>query len=250
LAFELEPIAHQLDAIRTTVEQTGVFGVVGDTAYEIVAGARVNLTGGVGVTRVTNALGQFAVDTVKPGANLLEVTKEGFKPRLISFTQPAKGGTKLAIWLTPLPAGASAKASDFDNRTIAALFDFRARSRFRRMDAVIVTREMLAKYGPGMGLGDAINALPGAISKGARARDFTAIFVDEMQFPDSTLNSILADDVELVELYPPGTSAVIQDTMPARKRRAYTSISQMRGAGAGGSAIPAAPFVARIWLRR
>ncbi|MDQ8154766.1 MAG: carboxypeptidase-like regulatory domain-containing protein [Gemmatimonadota bacterium] len=91
-SVDLEPIAHQLDAIRTSVEQTGVFGVVGDTAYEVVVGARVHLTEGVLGARVANELGQFAIDTVKPGANLLEVQKERFKPRLVSFTQPAGGG--------------------------------------------------------------------------------------------------------------------------------------------------------------
>lgn len=249
LSVDLEPIAHQLDAIRTSVEQTGVFGVVGDTAYEVVAGARVHLTAGVLVARVTNELGQFAIDTVKPGANLLEVQKEGFKPRLVSFTQPAKGGTKLAIWMMPLPAGANPQSSDFENRTIAALFDFKSRARYRRMEAIIATREMLAKYGPGMRLSDAIDALPGAVTKGARARDFKVIFVDEMQSPDSTLDSFQADDVELVELYPPGSNAVT-DALPYTKRRSYTSLSRMAPAGAGGSEIPAAPFVARIWLRR
>jgi len=249
VSVALEPIAHQLDAIRTTVAQTGVFGVVGDTAYEVVAGARVHLTAGAMDVRVTNALGQFAIDTVNPGANMLEVVKEGFRPRLVSFTQPAKGGIKLAIWMTPLPVGAAAPASGFENRTIAALFDFRSRARYRRMDAVIATREMLAKYGPGMRLSDAIDAMPGTVTREARARDFKVIFVDAMQSPDSTLDDYHADDVEMVELYPPGSNFVT-GALPYTKRRGPTSISRLRAAGPGVSEIPAAPSVAWIWLRR
>jgi len=129
LAVTLEPIAQQLDAVRTVTEQTGLFGVVGDTAYDVVQDARVSITAGTGAERLTNALGQFAFETVKPGANFLEVRKAGFKPRLISFMQPEKGGTKLAIWMTPLGPHDGAGKSEFENRTVQALFDFRSRSR-------------------------------------------------------------------------------------------------------------------------
>lgn len=251
LTVELEPLAQVLDAMRTEVEQSGIFGVVGDTAFDIVAGARVTLTNRSSGDRVTNALGQFAMDTVRPGANMLEVRKPGFKPRLLSFMHPPKGGTQLAIWMTPLPPGASLKASELPNRTVQALFDYRGRARWQNSGAAIITRELLTKYGTGMRLDQAIEQMPSQYVRGVRVRTFR-VMVDGDTMPSMTVADFNADDVELVELYPPGTNflAAIRSGRGMRRTNPPQSISRMRGAGAGAEIPPDPVGVAWIWLRR
>ena len=252
ITVELEPIAHQLDAMRTEVEQAGLFGVVGDTAYAVIAGAHVSLIVGAGVQRETNELGQFAIDSVKPGANMLDVRKAGFAPRLLSFMHPPKGGTRVAIWMRPLPPGWRARDSELPNFVEQALFDFRLRTRWKANDAAIITRELLTRYGTGMRLSDAIDRMPGQLTKGARARDFT-VEVDGKALPDVfTLADFNADDVEMVELFPPGTNFTALRAEQRRMRRTnpVTSISAARGAGAGTQPQVVRVGEAHIWLRR
>lgn len=251
VAVELEPVAQPLDAMRTEVEQSGVFGVVGDTAFGIIAGARVTLTNRSSGDRLTNELGQFAMDTVKAGPNMLEVRKPGFKPRLLSFMHPPKGGTRLAIWMTPLPPGSSPKASELPNRTVQALYDYRGRTRWRNSGAAIITRELLTKHGTGMRLDQAIEQMPAQYARGVRVRRFI-VMVDGDSMPGMTLADFNADDVEIVELYPPGTdlSSAIRAGRGMRRTNPPQSISRMRGAGAGAQAPPARVGSAWIWLRR
>ena len=246
LEMALEPIAQQLDAVRTSTEQTGVFGVVGDTAYEIVQDARVRLTAGGDGERLTNPLGQFAFETVQAGANFLEVRKAGFKPRLISFMQPAKGGTKLAIWMTPLGPHDAEGRSEFENRTVTALYDFRARARYKNSGAAIVTRDMLAKYGIGRRLSETLDGMPGSLTKGIQSRDVGRVIQDEIEVQGFTLQDFNADDVELVELYPAGTDLASSIRSGSSMRRT-TSMTSMSGSGTRSAT---AGSVARVWLRR
>lgn len=204
--------------MRTSTEQAGVLGVVGDRAFE----------------------------TVPAGANFLEVRKAGFKPRLISFLQPAKGGTKLAIWMTPLgPHDADGK-SEFANRPVVALYDFRARARYGKSGAAVITRDMLATYGIGRRLSDAIDGMPGSLTKGVQSRDIGRVIQDEIEVQGFTLQGFDADDVEMVELYPAGTdlASAIRTGSSMRRTTAMTSMSGsgVRSASAGS--------VARVWLRR
>ena len=251
LTVEVEPVAQRLDAMRTEVEQTGVFGVVGDTAFAIVAGARVSLLSGGSSDRVTNELGQFAMDTVKAGANMLQVRMEGYRPRLLSFMHPPKGGTRLAIWLTPLPPGASLRESELPHRTTQALFDYRGRSRWRNSGAAIITRELLTKHGTGMRLDEAVERMPAQYIRGVRIRSFT-VMVDGESMPGLTVADFNADDVEMVELYPPGTdfASAVRSGRGMRRTNPPQSISLMRGAGAGAERPPDPVGTAWIWLRR
>ena len=220
--------------------------MVGDTAYEIVQGARVNLTTATDAERLTNPLGQFAFETVKPGANFLEVRKAGFKPRLISFMQPDKGGTKLAIWMTPLGPGDSEGKSEFENRLVTALFDFRARSRYKNSGAAIITRDMLAKYGIGRRLSEAIDGMPPSLTKGIVARDIDRVIQDDIEIPGFTLQDFNADDVEMVELYPAGSDLASSIRSGSSMRRT-TSMTSMSGSG---SRSATAGSIAHVWLRR
>lgn len=250
LVAELEPIPMQLNAVYTEAEQSGLFGVVGDTAFNVIAGARIALTAGRKQEAATNDLGQFAVDSVGKGPNFLQVTKPGYRPRLLSFSQPAKGGSKLAIWMKPLPADASKRDGELENRVHQALFDFRARTSFKSTKATIITRETLVKYGIGLTLGDALNRMPGSVTKNLRA-DGWVLVVDETEAPGMSLFDYFSDDVEMLELYPPCSDiASMMRTWNRSCRMNVQSMSLARGAGAGVVAPSDAVPVARIWLRR
>jgi hypothetical protein len=103
----------------------------------------------------------------------------------------------------------------------------------------------------GLRLSDADDRMPWQLTQGVRSHGFSVV-VDEISAPGWTLDDFNADDVELVELYPPGPNFAVAMRAGASIRRSQppTSISSARGAGAGTMGMPGASSVARIWLRR
>ena len=211
---ELEEMPQRLDAAITSVEQTGVFGVIGDTAFNVLVGAEVSIAGRTGSMR-TDSSGAFFFDPVRPGANLLEVRARGFKPRILSFTMPKKGGTKLAVWMTPVRFGLTDKQitreSDFDNMFKSDLADFGRRQAWKTTRAGVTSREEMAKHTPHMSLSDAVAFLPELSQKGLRVKRpdgggyvYCAI-VDGIARRDddgNVLDWYTTDEVESLELYP------------------------------------------------
>ncbi len=204
LTVTMEPTPQQLDAVRTEVEQTALFGVVGDTAYDIVAGADVSTIVHKATTK-TNEKGQFFFDPIQPGADMVEVKKFGYRPRILSFTVPPKGGQKIVIWLTPLPSGldsaAMAAMSRLSNRVVQSLWEFG----FRRRTSNVVksrfaTREMLADRALGIRLEDALQLLPnfGGISNS----DIVCLVSDGQVFTGRGVEGLIADEVETLEILP------------------------------------------------
>jgi hypothetical protein len=202
VTIRMEQVSQVLDAVRSAVAQTGLFGVVGDTAYDIVAGATVS-TVVHKATTVTNQKGQFSFDPVQTGADMVDVRKVGFRPRLVSFTMPPKGGQRVAIWLTPLPPGLDAaalrRASRPSNALVQELFDFR----LRRLTAssarsMFATREQLAQYAIGMLASDALRYLPrfGTV----RADDIACVIIDGVMALGSTLYDFSTNEIETLEV--------------------------------------------------
>lgn len=213
---ELEEMPQRLDAAITKVEQTGVFGVIGDTAFNILVRAQVTLAGKNG-DKLTDSTGAFFFDPVRPGANLLEVRARGFKPRIVSFDMAKKGGSKLAVWLTPLRLGLTdrqiSRESDFDNFLKSDLAYFDRRQRWKTTKAGVSSREEMSRYAPHMSLGDAVQFLPSMTMKGIRAKSagvgiiFCAV-VDGIVRADPSGNILdwyTTDEVETLEIYPPNS---------------------------------------------
>jgi hypothetical protein len=164
VSITMEPLPQILDAVRSATEQTGLFGVVGDTAFNIVQGASVSTIVHKS-TALTNERGQFFFDPVQAGADMVDVRKLGFRPRIVSFTMPPKGGQRVAIWLTPLPNGLDEKSirrmSAPSNALVQELFDFGQRRRWASSArSMFATREMLAQYASGMKADEALRYLP------------------------------------------------------------------------------------------
>ena len=197
----MEPVPQVLDAIRNATEQTGLFGVVGDTAFDIVTGATVS-TIVHHATTTTNEKGQFYFDPVKPGQDMVDVRKLGYRPRIVSFTMPVKGGQRVAIWLTPLPSGLDARTmrrlSAPSNALVQELFDFGQRRRWSSSArSMFATREQLAEYTSGMRADDALAHLPRFGI--ARAEDVDCVLVDGT-VSGAGLEDYATDEIETLEI--------------------------------------------------
>jgi carboxypeptidase family protein len=160
----MEPLPQVLDVVRSATEQSGLFGVVGDTGFTLIEGASVATI--VHKSKaLTNDKGQFFFDPVQAGADVVDVRKLGFRPRIVSFTMPPKGGQRLAIWLTPLPSGLDDKSvrqmSAPSNALVQELFDFSMRRHWASSArSMFATREILAQYASGMTAEEALRYLP------------------------------------------------------------------------------------------
>jgi hypothetical protein len=201
LDITMEPVPQALDAVRSATAQTGLFGIVGDTAFDIIPGATVS-TIVHRATSTTNEKGQFYFDPVKPGADMVDVRKVGYRPRIVSFTMPPKGGQRVAIWLTPLPAGLDERAmrrlSAHSNALMQELFDFSQRRRWASSTrSMFATREQLAEYASGMRADDAIEHLPrfGIV----RPDDIDCVIVDGTMAP-GFLQDYAANEIETLEI--------------------------------------------------
>jgi hypothetical protein len=197
----MEQVPQILDAVRNQTEQTGLFGVVGDTAFDIVQGAAVSTVMHKD-TKTTNEKGQFFFDPVKPGPDMVDVRKLGYRPRVVSYTMPVKGGQRVAIWLTPLPAGLDERAmrrlSAPSNALVQELFDIGLRRRWASSTrSMFATREQLALYARGMRLDEAIRYLPkfGTV----RPYDIDCVIVDG-SMASGFFDQYTADEIETLEV--------------------------------------------------
>jgi hypothetical protein len=206
----MEPLPQVLDVVRSATEQTGLFGVVGDTAFNIIQGANVSTIVHKS-SAVTNDKGQFFFDPVQPGADMVDVRKLGFRPRIVSFTMPPKGGQRVAIWLTPLPGGLDDKSvrrmSAPSNALVQELFDFGQRRRWASSArSMFATREVLAQYASGMTAEEALRYLPrfGTV----RPYDIDCVIVDGTMaagfFDQYYTNEIESLEITAVGLLSPG----------------------------------------------
>jgi hypothetical protein len=200
--FELQQIAQMLEAMRTEVPESGLSGIVGDTAFDIVPGA--SITSVVHRTGVlSNEKGQFVIDPEAPGADMLLVQRPGFHPRLVSFTMPAKGGLKLVVWLTPIDAQLSGDArralSEPSISLLQALQDFGQRRRYApAATTTFATREQFARYAPHMSLLSATRYLPRFQRLGSG--DVRCVIVDGHVLMGQGLELFNSDEVETLEI--------------------------------------------------
>jgi hypothetical protein len=201
VTITMEPVPQVLDAVRTATVQTGLFGVVGDTAFDIVPGASVTTIVHHAST-TTNEKGQFYFDPVKPGSDMVDVRKLGYRPRIVSFTMPVKGGQRVAIWLTPLPAGLDERAlrrmSAPSNALVQELFDFGQRRRWASSTrSMFATREQLAEYASGMRADEALAHLPrfGTV----HPEDIDCVLVDGT-ISGEGLENYAANEIETLEI--------------------------------------------------
>jgi hypothetical protein len=91
--------AYALPPVVTTSTRTGLSGVVGDTAYNVIADAEITVLATDRHTR-SDSTGAFYLP-VKPGRHVVRVSRPGYAPRMVSVTIPTDSGRRIVVWLTP-----------------------------------------------------------------------------------------------------------------------------------------------------
>lgn len=114
----LVPLPNRLPPVITTADRGGLSGVIGDTTFSALKGARIEVIGS-GRATTTDSAGEFFVD-VNTGKYMVKVSHAGFATRLVSVTVPVMQGKRMQLWLTP-----AARAST--NRDEAAVRALQAR---------------------------------------------------------------------------------------------------------------------------
>jgi hypothetical protein len=98
-AFALVPLPYLLRPVVTTVARGGLSGVVGDTAFNALAGAIVRVLGH-GEYAVTDSTGAFHIP-IKAGSYVVDVKDPGFADRLVSVIVPRDSGERIRVTLAP-----------------------------------------------------------------------------------------------------------------------------------------------------
>jgi hypothetical protein len=98
-AFALMPLAYLLRPVVTTVARGGLSGVVGDTSFNALPGADVQLLGHESRT-VTDSTGSFYMP-VRAGSYVVRVRDRGYADRLVSVIVPDDSGERIRVTLAP-----------------------------------------------------------------------------------------------------------------------------------------------------
>lgn len=106
-AFALLAHITGLPPVVTSAARGGLSGVVGDTTYNALRGARVTVIAGNRNT-ISDSLGAFYMD-LKPGRYAVRISRPGYAPRLVSVTIPPDSGRRIVVWLTPSAPGFHAR---------------------------------------------------------------------------------------------------------------------------------------------
>jgi hypothetical protein len=231
-AFWLARRAGSVDlpAVVTSARRGGLSGVVGDTAYNAIRGAKLWVLTSDRRAE-TDSTGAFFMD-LKPGRYLVRVERENFGTQLVSVTVPKDSGRRVMVWMSPADRGTSARQSH-------ALLEASLRmARRRPVWSTIYTREDITRSGfdqlsqlASAGAGYPIDQECRAIVDGDSARSVPIYAID-------------ARDLESVEVYA---------AIPERRR--YTSIMNRGGAapprntGLGSARQPRCAQVF-AWLRK
>ena len=107
VSFSLAPGVRALPPVVTSVPLGGLSGVIGDTAYDIVAGAQIAVVASDKRT-LSDSLGRFHID-LHTGKYMIQVTRDGYRSRLVSVTIPNDSGRRMTVWLTPSNRGQLAR---------------------------------------------------------------------------------------------------------------------------------------------
>jgi hypothetical protein len=232
VSFSIVQGFRALPPVVVSAARGGLSGVIGDTAYDIVEGAQIAVI--ASDHRVlSDSMGRFFLD-LKPGKYMVNVTRPGYRSRLVSVTIPNDSGRRMTVWLTPANRGQNARDA-FAYDALAQRLETR-----NPVFSNIFTREdinhlgiqdgsQLARVGSNSQFGPPDDRCEAIIDGGPRTLPLWAID---------------AADIEAMETY-----------APSPKRGAVTSINGNRpiSTQSGSSAQAQAPCKGvrvYVWLRK
>jgi hypothetical protein len=238
------PSRQSLDTVKVTAHAMVVAGIVVDEMNHPVPGATIDVIGSAKLNATADDGGWFSFTSVHNGPIILRARKEGYAFATHSLDLEDSRGIVLHMQQLPknLSESKTLTMSGFGNTESYVWGETQQRLARRDMRSTIVPREELAAYG-NMPLGDAIRQSDAAANIRAdliMANDQACVLEDGHRMVGYTsLNSFNSDDVDFVELYPPGTEPT------------GTVARYLRNAGCRTmrSGINRGPFFAVIWIR-
>ncbi len=97
--LQMVRVAHSMLSVQSTTAQRGLSGVIGDTSFQAIAGARIHVVGSDARAQTSHD-GTFLLP-LQPGRYLVEVAYPSFAQQLIGVTVPVDSGRRLNVWLSP-----------------------------------------------------------------------------------------------------------------------------------------------------
>ena len=188
----LTPMPALLNYAQLADGWMGVVGLVGDNStMDALAGATVTRMGG-GEPVTTDAAGRFVLPIESPGTGALRVEREGFAPRLVSYSID-DGGRSPAVVV--LDSGSTGK------EWASVWTDLNQRAKWSTPRTARVGRDELALAGSG-NLLQALERSPSIKEAGVIVSRLACVFVDGLPRPGYPVDAIRTDRVEYVEAYP------------------------------------------------
>lgn len=193
--FHLERAVAALDPQLIAAKWTGIRGVVGDARRVTpLAGAQVRLLGS-DATAGTDSLGNFALPLPGGREIVLRVERAGFAARIVSVTVPPDSYVDLEVALDTTLA---------TPKDLWIWRDLDQRLKFATPRSVQVSRDEIVET-DAISLGTALTNSRSVARRGVVINRRACVFVNGVPKPGYPIDAILANDVEFVEAYPPGT---------------------------------------------
>ena len=195
----IEVTLERLTALREVAvvgRRTGLYGsVVSRDSLKPLDGARVELLG-ARTRDTTDATGEFVMAKAKPGTYMLRVTREGFDTRILSVRVPVDTGVGVDVVLKP-----GSHLLDAHMEMLWA--EMSQRINWKGVDAAVVGRDELLSRGKDLEM--ALKFAPSSARKGIFIDDMACVYVNGVARPMATIRDFSVDEVESIEIYPPGT---------------------------------------------
>ncbi|MDQ8164600.1 MAG: carboxypeptidase-like regulatory domain-containing protein [Gemmatimonadota bacterium] len=235
-----------LDTVTVREKITVLSGIVVDERDQPVPGATVQIASSDRRTVTTGEDGWFTITGLRAGTIVFRVTKDGYFMANTAVRLTEWRGVIVRLETLPERMGATARGdrSGTSNNAIIAWRDAALRMSMRGGRSVVISSDDLAPFA-NMALGEAILHLKAAThltTDLTRARTAICVVQDGRRaIGSTTLDTWRADEVEMIELYPPGTDAsgTIARYLRSAGCRAEVS-SQGRSRGA---------FYAVLWMK-
>lgn len=246
VAVRMLPTPRALDTVRVKTSLNVLAGIVVDHNDRPIPGASVEMLNGTSTAVTSDSGGWFTFTSVRNGSVLVRARKLGYAPLTTSIRLEDWRG--LVVHLEPIDDKISGSkledASGFGNTNTFVWRETQQRLAMRGARAILIPREELAPYDD-YPLNQAIQRTPtGAIETGdlnAATTNICVLLNGKNTVGPSSLGNFRTEEVEFVELYPPGTEM------------SGSVLRYLRGAGCRRVQVPGSfvngVFYAVVWLR-
>jgi hypothetical protein len=223
-----------------------IIGVVVDQEDgKPIEGVEVGLRG-LSMVRVTDARGKFEMESVPPGAMVLEFSHLGFRVRTDSIVLPPEETLEVRVTMTPDPIPLDPILVSVRSKVLEVNGFFRRRE--QGLSGVHLTKEQIAERRPS-NLTDLFSSIPGArlanrdgvvgpvvvfprgkLLGGGTETCYPAIWLDGVLTPGMELDQISPYSVEGIEVYQ-GAGAPLRFSTDCGAIIVWTQVPVKRGRG-------------------